>query len=180
MIDSNEIVCQICGNDIDEVDVVYCKNCSTPHHKDCWSYTNKCSTYGCGSTAAVLHKADCSLTPSISKERPGEKYIDGKSKPSVDSMPQTPLTLKNKLEGNPGVVCTFALIFVQFLASGISLPFGDFLIITIFNVILCWYLYKRFVPGDTSSKLKEDKNTKELKAKGAEEHFDDNDLPRLK
>lgn len=59
---SSEIVCQVCGDSIVESELIYCKNCSTPHHKDCWAYTRICSTYGCGSTMAVTSKSDCSLT----------------------------------------------------------------------------------------------------------------------
>jgi len=40
-------ICQICGDDI-ATDVVFCRSCKTPHHRDCWQYYGSCSTYGCG------------------------------------------------------------------------------------------------------------------------------------
>jgi hypothetical protein len=42
-----DAVCQICGDTI-QSDVVFCRRCKTPHHKDCWDYYGACSTYGCG------------------------------------------------------------------------------------------------------------------------------------
>ncbi len=41
------VVCQICGEPI--VDgLVFCRTCKTPHHRDCWQYVGRCSTFGCG------------------------------------------------------------------------------------------------------------------------------------
>jgi hypothetical protein len=43
-----DAICQICGSKI-EADVrVVCRRCSTPHHKDCWEFNGRCSTYACG------------------------------------------------------------------------------------------------------------------------------------
>jgi hypothetical protein len=39
-------VCQVCGEEIQD-DVVFCRRCKTPHHRDCWQYYGACSTYGC-------------------------------------------------------------------------------------------------------------------------------------
>lgn len=40
-------VCQVCGQGIGggRVD---CRRCKTPHHRECWDFNGKCSTYGCG------------------------------------------------------------------------------------------------------------------------------------
>jgi len=46
-------VCQICGETMSG-NIVYCKSCKTPHHLDCWQYSRKCSTYGCGQTKYQL------------------------------------------------------------------------------------------------------------------------------
>jgi len=40
--------CQICGVDIQEDNRVFCRRCKTPHHADCWSFNDGCSTYACG------------------------------------------------------------------------------------------------------------------------------------
>jgi hypothetical protein len=45
--EATEAICQICGEPITS-DVVYCRRCKTPHHRDCWEYYGACSTYGCG------------------------------------------------------------------------------------------------------------------------------------
>lgn len=42
-------ICQICGEAIVE-DMVFCRRCMTPHHRDCWRYYGACSTYGCHET----------------------------------------------------------------------------------------------------------------------------------
>jgi len=48
-LDAANAVCQICGEKITE-DIVSCRSCLTPHHRECWVYYGKCSTYGCGET----------------------------------------------------------------------------------------------------------------------------------
>lgn len=45
-------VCRVCGDGIG-ADVVFCRDCQTPHHFDCWSWSGKCSIYGCGGTRYV-------------------------------------------------------------------------------------------------------------------------------
>jgi hypothetical protein len=41
--------CSVCGEEIDE-DLVLCRRCKTPHHRECWLYAGRCSTFGCGET----------------------------------------------------------------------------------------------------------------------------------
>lgn len=41
--------CRICGEQLVR-DVVLCRRCKTPHHRDCWEYAGACSTYGCKET----------------------------------------------------------------------------------------------------------------------------------
>jgi hypothetical protein len=48
-------ICQICGDDIVS-DVVFCRSCKTPHHRDCWLYYGSCSTYGCGQVKFMVSK----------------------------------------------------------------------------------------------------------------------------
>ena len=38
--------CMVCGEALVQ-DVVYCRRCQTPHHRECWSFCGGCSTYGC-------------------------------------------------------------------------------------------------------------------------------------
>ena len=42
-----EAICPVCGVSIDKTAFI-CNVCGTPHHKECWDYTNQCSIYGCG------------------------------------------------------------------------------------------------------------------------------------
>ncbi len=42
----DQCVCMVCGDELLE-DVVLCRRCKTPHHRDCWMYYGACSTYGC-------------------------------------------------------------------------------------------------------------------------------------
>lgn len=44
-------VCQVCTSAMDG-EVVRCLSCRTPHHKDCWEYLGRCSTFGCRSRTA--------------------------------------------------------------------------------------------------------------------------------
>ena len=43
-----DVMCMVCGHEITK-QRVDCRLCETPHHKDCWKYFGKCSTYGCHS-----------------------------------------------------------------------------------------------------------------------------------
>jgi hypothetical protein len=44
-----EVVCKVCGEEIQH-DLVYCRRCRTPHHRECWQYNGMCSVFGCGET----------------------------------------------------------------------------------------------------------------------------------
>jgi len=52
--ESAEAICQVCGEAIED-DVVYCRRCATPHHRDCWEYNGVCSTYGCQESRCDTH-----------------------------------------------------------------------------------------------------------------------------
>lgn len=41
--------CQVCGEGVLS-EMVICRRCLTPHHKECWHYYGSCTTYGCGET----------------------------------------------------------------------------------------------------------------------------------
>jgi hypothetical protein len=45
-VDAQAGECQVCGEKM-ESRVVFCAKCRTPHHEECWSYVEQCSTYGC-------------------------------------------------------------------------------------------------------------------------------------
>jgi len=38
--------CPVCGSRMEE-DVVNCEACRTPHHRECWHYMGRCTTYAC-------------------------------------------------------------------------------------------------------------------------------------
>lgn len=41
--------CPYCQSNIkSDNEVQYCKECGTPHHKECWEENGGCTTYGCG------------------------------------------------------------------------------------------------------------------------------------
>ncbi|MBI3890294.1 MAG: hypothetical protein HY303_02040 [Candidatus Wallbacteria bacterium] len=50
---SESIICRVCGDELGTEAVVACRSCGTPHHKDCWDFTNLCSVYGCGENRFV-------------------------------------------------------------------------------------------------------------------------------
>jgi hypothetical protein len=45
--------CLVCG-EILVHEIVYCRRCKTPHHRECWEYTGACSTYGCRETQYLV------------------------------------------------------------------------------------------------------------------------------
>jgi len=48
-------VCQVCGEEMN--DKVYCSDCRTPHHSDCWEYYGGCSVYACGGKRSLKSQA---------------------------------------------------------------------------------------------------------------------------
>jgi hypothetical protein len=45
-----EAMCRVCGASLAQGGVVACVKCATPHHKDCWEFNGRCSTFACGET----------------------------------------------------------------------------------------------------------------------------------
>ena len=45
---SVDTTCQVCGGTLSEGAVVECAKCATAHHKDCWIFNGRCTTFGCG------------------------------------------------------------------------------------------------------------------------------------
>lgn len=41
------VICKVCGEEIEGHEMVYCQRCKTPHHGECWQYAGACSVYGC-------------------------------------------------------------------------------------------------------------------------------------
>jgi hypothetical protein len=39
--------CGVCGDNLAS-EIVVCRRCNTPHHRECWQYGGGCATYGCG------------------------------------------------------------------------------------------------------------------------------------
>jgi hypothetical protein len=51
-----DATCMVCGSEVADYRVE-CKQCGTPHHKDCWGYFGGCSRYGCGGTVFINAKS---------------------------------------------------------------------------------------------------------------------------
>jgi hypothetical protein len=51
--DQGAPTCKVCGEPIDESEIVVCASCNTPHHRDCWEYIGACSIYGCNGKVGV-------------------------------------------------------------------------------------------------------------------------------
>ena len=45
----DEVICRVCGEEILE-NLVFCRRCKTPHHRECWQYNGVCSVFACGET----------------------------------------------------------------------------------------------------------------------------------
>ena len=44
--------CPVCGEEINNEEVLWCSDCHTPYHKECWSYAGGCSVFACNSITA--------------------------------------------------------------------------------------------------------------------------------
>ena len=51
--DAGPPICKVCGEPIDEGEIIVCASCNTPHHRDCWEYVGACSIYGCNGKVGV-------------------------------------------------------------------------------------------------------------------------------
>ena len=54
---SDTYTCPICGEDVCSRDAVWCTDCDTPYHRECWSYSVGCAVFACKSIAAGSKKA---------------------------------------------------------------------------------------------------------------------------
>lgn len=45
-------ICKVCGDEIVD-DFVFCGQCRTPHHRDCWTFVGGCSIFGCQGKQSV-------------------------------------------------------------------------------------------------------------------------------
>jgi hypothetical protein len=44
--------CGVCGENLAD-EIVVCRRCNTPHHRECWQYGGGCATYGCGGRECI-------------------------------------------------------------------------------------------------------------------------------
>lgn len=57
-----KVTCQVCGDPLQSGRIVWCQDCGTPHHHDCWTFAGQCSTFACGCPRFRDH------APSIQRE----------------------------------------------------------------------------------------------------------------
>lgn len=43
-------ICPVCAQKITSRNLVICKKCLTPHHRECFRWNHKCGLYACGSS----------------------------------------------------------------------------------------------------------------------------------
>ena len=49
--------CPVCTTELSRHGLVLCQKCSTPHHRQCWTFNKGCGVYGCGCRILVLPPA---------------------------------------------------------------------------------------------------------------------------
>ena len=42
-------ICPVCAQKVSRRNLVICKECLTPHHRECFRWNHKCGLYACGS-----------------------------------------------------------------------------------------------------------------------------------
>ena len=54
---SDKKTCPYCQSQIKkESEIIFCSNCGTPHHSECWNENGGCTTYGCINNPATVKK----------------------------------------------------------------------------------------------------------------------------
>ncbi|MDA7951000.1 MAG: hypothetical protein MPJ24_05875 [Pirellulaceae bacterium] len=90
------LVCPICRESTQE-GIVVCTRCKVPHHKECWEYFGKCSTYACNSdtyfippvAVAVADPVDTlSSDPAAPLEEAGSLAVDQEFSEAENSTPE--------------------------------------------------------------------------------------------
>lgn len=79
-IDGQERICQVCGEAIAvEEGAVFCRDCGTAHHEECFRYAGRCSTYAClcvvcvdGEGEILWEGEEARLLPDGSESGPGD------------------------------------------------------------------------------------------------------------
>jgi hypothetical protein len=72
--------CRICGEEMNG-EIVICRRCQTPHHRDCWEYAGGCATYGCRETMYLVPRRALPANDPI-KSAPADESPPGRpSKP---------------------------------------------------------------------------------------------------
>lgn len=46
--------CPVCQTELTRHGLVLCQKCSTPHHRQCWTFNKGCGVFGCGCRVLVL------------------------------------------------------------------------------------------------------------------------------
>ncbi|MBW3599224.1 MAG: hypothetical protein KY475_18385, partial [Planctomycetes bacterium] len=64
----DQCICKVCGDELLD-DVVLCRRCKTPHHRDCWLFFGACSTYGCREPEFMVPRV---ARPAPPKQQPEE------------------------------------------------------------------------------------------------------------
>jgi hypothetical protein len=77
----DQCVCKVCGDELRD-DVVLCRRCKTPHHRDCWLYYGACSTYGCREPEFMVPRI---ARPAPRKEESQDEASRGRQPP--DALP---------------------------------------------------------------------------------------------
>ena len=79
-----DTICQVCGEKIEEKDIVYCCSCATPHHNDCWDFAEHCSTYACSGTEKTTDFDKAQEKASEPKEVKHLSKVPEKSKKAIE------------------------------------------------------------------------------------------------
>lgn len=64
--------CLVCASPLEPVTTVWCTDCQTPHHRECFSYAGTCSVYGCGCMRYTVARGTPGTTWIEIKDEKGE------------------------------------------------------------------------------------------------------------
>ena len=117
--------CQYCGTAI-EGPVIFCSNCDTPHHKECFLDNGRCTTYACDCTSYVDGKTGQRHTLNSGPRQ--QATIPGKGKaPPPPQAQQPPINRLGTLIFGTALLAYFMLVIApkmsaQLQNSGVPIP----------------------------------------------------------
>ena len=103
--DLKNYFCPVCSNDFNEDDdVVFCPECGTPHHRDCYINLGECKN-------SALHNENFTFEPVIEEQEKIDILIDDEIKNTKDVVNVVNVEFNSDDEKNNEDICDYTISY---------------------------------------------------------------------